>query len=453
MIESLLPIRNFYWADARFQPPPHPESPAGLAMAWAELRGQFSLAFSGPKAKLVLARDPLGSNKLFFAIQDSETLVVANYLIDLVTRGVPFEAVYSVPAGHFLEIDLHKRTLSLQRYFSPAAVTRRPRIGFAGAARNIRRHFELWFARLAEQFRHRRICVCLSGGLDSSLIAALAARCFPDVTAYTYGYIEPGGRESEDVCYARQVADSLGLRFRLVPATSDDVLDVLEDALCYGQDWREFNVHCAIVNEILARAIERDGQQFRSGEPPLVLTGDLSNELLADYTPLSYAGREIYKVPRVNPHDLRTALLEGLDAGDREVGIFGRHGMDVVQPYGLIVDQYLDLPASVIGGEKSKQALVREVAGDLLPSFVLERRKARAQIGDPVGPGGIVSTLLEAGFDARRLKGAFADRFMVQERQSLNKFIWMGRYRFLNGFPQMGANSNGSNDRQHRAST
>jgi asparagine synthetase B (glutamine-hydrolysing) len=435
MLESLLRIRNFYWADAFFRPPLDADSDGDLAPALARLRGQFSLAFRGPEAKLILARDRLGSNKLFFTIHPTGTVAAANYLIDLVSRDVPFEAVHSVPAGHFLEIDLHRGALSLRRYFHLEAATRREEIPLSLAARNIRQQLEVWFARLAEQFRHRKICVCLSGGLDSSMIAALATKHFPDVTAYTYGFVESGEPQSADVFYASQVADFLGLPLRLVRATSHDVLDVLDDALCYGQDWREFNVHCAIVNEILARSIERDAQESGRPERPLVLTGDLMNELLADYVPLSYAGREIYKLPRVGPQHLRAALLRGLDAGDREVGIFNHHGLDVVQPYGLVTDQLLPLPGSFIGGENSKQLLAREIAGDLLPSFLFARAKARAQIGDPLGPGGILATLQRAGCDSRWLRQAFSRRFMVKEERSLDGFIRLGRYRFLSEFP------------------
>ena len=435
MVESMqLRIRNLYWADARFQPTVPTEDTGGLTAMLATLRGQFSLALPAPRDTLILVRDPLGVNKLFFAIDEAGTVMAANYLVDLVSPGVPFETVYSVPAGHFVEIDPHGRTLSLRRYFHPDAAARREAPALDAAARRIREHLELWFARLAADLGRRRVCVSLSGGLDSSMVAALATKHFSSVTAYTYGYAGSDAPESEDVRSARRVADFLGVSLRFVPATPDEVLGVLEDALCYGQDWREFNVHCAIVNEIIARAIVRDAPPAGGEEPPLVLTGDLMNELLADYAPLSHAGREIYTLPRVGPERLRAALVQGLDAGDREVGVFGHHGIDVVQPYGLVVDQLLSLPAAFIGGEGAKQRLAREIAGELLPSFLFARTKARAQIGDATGPGGIVSTLQRAGCDARWLRRAFSRRLVVEDERSLDGFIRLGRYRFLREF-------------------
>ena len=75
------------------------------------------------------------------------------------------------------------------------------------------------------------------------------------------------------------------------------MLLALDDALCYGQDWRDFNVHCAIVNEIVARGHPATTRP-RTGARPFVLTGDLANELLADYTPVPYDGQGTTGCPR-----------------------------------------------------------------------------------------------------------------------------------------------------------
>lgn len=207
---------------------------------------------------------------------------------------------------------------------------------------------------------------------------------------------------------------------------------VMDDALCYGQDWRDFNVHRAIANEILARAIRHDAETSGSDIPVLVLTGDLANEFLADYTPVSYEGREYYRLPAIMPADLRLILIRGLDAGDREVGVFNHHGLDVLQPYGFVVDQYLRLPGSFLAGERSKQALARAMAGDLLPDFVFDRVKVRAQMSSSTQPTGILPVLIQHGYDAGWLRSAFCRLFRVEDEAFLNRFIRAGRYRLVN---------------------
>lgn len=430
VLETDSKIGNFYWAGDQFQPPVR-WTPEGATTGAPQ--GQFALALEGAHEDTIrLIRDRLGINKLFFAIHHTKGITVANYLIDLIERGVPCEAIYSVPAGHVVHVDLARGQLELSRYYKPQVDGPEAFRSVAEGGRRIREDLEMWFARLAREFSSRHIVVALSGGLDSSVIAALARRHFARVTAYTYTFRDAGAALSEDAVYAQRVAEFLGLPFRLVPASARDVLDTVECALLYGQDWRDFNVHCAIVNELLARAI---GGDFPQREPILILTGDLQNELLADYTPVTYGGHEYYALPKVDRRSLRRALVQGLDAGDREVGIFGRHGLDVIQPYGLVSDMLLGVPTATLHEEDAKQRLVREVAGDLLPDWLFARKKVRAQIGGSGPVKGILAVLAEAGRDQAWLRKAFVRLFRIRDDAFLNSFIRIGVYRSPHTFP------------------
>lgn len=434
MVDSVLRIPNFYWAGDHFRPPVKPDpGPAGVATLKG-LRGQFALTVAADD-RVMLIRDPLGINKLFFAIHHSGRVVVANYLIDLAERGVPCEAVYSVPAGHVVAIDLGRRSLLRSRYFTPQLHLARAEFSLEEVGAAIRQHLEAWFTRLADQFQSRKVFVSLSGGLDSGVIAALATRHFDRITAYTYAYTQNGRELSDDATHARRLAESLDIPLRLVPASAEDVLDAVPDALVYGQDWRDFNVHCAIVNVLLGRAMAQDVADAGDGHPPLVLTGDLMNEFVGDYAPVIYRGREYYPLPKVDPSSLRRALIRGLDAGDREVGIFGRHGLDVIQPYGLLAEILLEIPARLLSREDSKQNLTRAVAGDLLPAWMFARTKVRAQIGTRRVRAGILPVLLERGRDAAWLRQAFRHALGIRDDAFLDGFVRLGVYRSLHMFP------------------
>jgi asparagine synthetase B (glutamine-hydrolysing) len=433
MLDTFFRVSDFYWNGDRFRPRLDLNQAMALE-ALAELQGQFSIAAVLPSDDVVLARDKLGINKLFLAIHESGRLVVANYLADLVEHGAPLEAIYSVPAGHLMTLDPQRRRLTLQRYFTPLAKAHAG-AGIEEIARAIRGKLEVWFERLAAALDGRDVCICLSGGLDSSLIAALAARHFIRVTAYSYGFCEGGRMLSEDAEHAAAVAEYLGIPFRLVPASADDVLSALDEAVCYGQDWRDFNVHCAVVNTMLARAIAQNAGDATGTRRPVVLSGDLMNEFLADYSPVSYDGREYYSLPRLQQGRLRLALVRGLDAGDREVGVFNHHGIDVIQPYGLVVDDYLQLPDAFLASDQCKPALVRAIAGDLLPPSVFARRKVRAQIGTSGEPTGILPVLVKARRDAQWLRDAFCRRFVVNDASFLDRFVRLGVYRFPTEYP------------------
>jgi asparagine synthetase B (glutamine-hydrolysing) len=431
MLESLLSIGSFCWSGHAYHTACEPIAKrVGLR---ARLQGRFACASTGSDGDVTLARDRLGLNKLFLAVHESGTVVAANYLCDLVGHGVPFEAIHSVPAGYVVRLVPREDRVEVSRYGDP-----RDRAGSAPAsvddvASGIRVELEVWFARLARQFGDRRICVCLSGGLDSGLIAALARKYFSDVMAYTYTFTGAGTAVSEDAMYAEQLARALQIPFRLVPADEDDLHEAVDAALCYGQDWRDFNVHCAIVNEIVARAIRKDAERA-GGTPPLVLTGDLANEFLADYEPVPYGGQEYYRLPRVKPFDLRRILICGLDTGDREVGVFSHHGLDVVQFYGLIVNQYHRLPRAFVGRKRSKQALAKKIAGDLLPGFLFTRPKVRAQMGDSKTLTGILPLLIQRGHGADWLRRAFCRLFKIERTTLLDRFIRGGRYRSVRPF-------------------
>jgi len=426
MFESLLSIGNFCWSRDAYHAAIEPD--AIRASGGAPLHGRFACASQAVDGSVTLARDPLGLNKLFVAVHESGAVVAANYLVDLVRHGVPFEAMYSVPAGHVVRIDPKENVVEASRYSEAGDQPADATVNVDDVARDIRVELDGWLSRLARQFGDRPVAICLSGGLDSGLIAALARQYFARLTAYTYSFTGPGIPLSEDAVYAARLAQILQIPFRLVPATADDLQAAVEPALCYGQDWRDFNVHCAIVNEIVARAIRSDAEAA-GGAMPLVLTGDLANEFLADYEPVPYGGQEYYRLPRMEPGELRRTLIRGLDSGDREVGIFNHHGLDVLQPYGLIVNQYRRLPGAFIGGKQAKQELVRKIAGDLLPSFVFDRPKVRAQVGDSTANTGILPLLIQHGQGADWMRRAFCRLFNIDGVALLDRFIRGGRYR------------------------
>lgn len=437
MLDSMLRIQNFAWAEeslAVVQDAEYLVAGKGLIPRWV---GQFALAMKADAGRrIVLIRDRLGINKLFYAIHESGRITVGNYLIDLVEKGIPFECIFSVPAGHRLVVYPSTRSLSLARYYRPVLNNQGNGGGLDEWATEIRETLDMWFGKLASAFHSRQVWVCVSGGLDSGLIAALAKKYFRHLAFYTFSFQDSSGMVSEDAQYAERLAQYLNAPWRLVTATSWDIERCVEKALLYGQDWRDFNVHCAIVNELLAEAMEREARAGAFKPVPLVLTGDLMNELLADYSPVMYGQKEFYALPKLDPEALRFVLVKGLDSGDREIGVFGRHGLDVIQPYGLVAELYLALPTLFVREPDAKQRLARGVGGDLLPGWIFGRPKVRAQIGDSLLPRGILPVLVDAGLGSKWLRKRFNDLFRIRDMVVSHQFIRAGNYRFIKEYPQ-----------------
>jgi hypothetical protein len=207
-----------------------------------------------------------------------------------------------------------------------------------------------------------------------------------------------------------------------VSTTEDDLLDRLDSVLVDGADWRDFNVHAALVNAALADGIAGVADR------PIVLTGDLANEFLVDYEPETYRGVEHYRLPRLRPVALRTSLVRGLDTCNREMGIFASHGHRLVQPYAVAVDHYLSLDESFLRRAGRKQELSRIVFGRRIPEFVYARTKVRAQVGSATG-GGVLGVCLDHGIDQRWLRRRFCQLHQIEDESELDRFIRAGRYR------------------------
>ncbi|HSK04298.1 MAG TPA: asparagine synthase-related protein [Kofleriaceae bacterium] len=444
MMQHRHAVTDFVWKDGRLVDPadlvreldllagPDPvERARGL---W----GQFALHQAAGDAH-VLVRDPLGVNKLFFAIGARGEVVSSSYWIDLVRAGHPASAIWSVPSGRVLRVEPARRRLELTPYatlrFNPDP---RPEPGAEDAAR-IRRALDAAFERIRAAACGRPLYVTVSGGLDSTTIAALARRHLGEFTAVTFA-IHDGGdgpsRPTEDLQYASRVAAELRVPLRVVHATADELLSLIDVALCYGQDWRDFNVHCALVNAAIGRAIAED--VARDAPPPaarpVLLTGDTMNELVADYAPVSYRGRDYYPLPRMPAGQLRRFLVQGLDAGDREVGVFTHYGLDAIQPYALCVEAYAALPGGCLERPEAKQALVRQVMGDAIPSYIYERPKVRAQVGGAGEVRGTLAALVDRGIDSAALERRFCELFDLDPSR-LRRAIRAGLYQFPTAYP------------------
>lgn len=443
-------VSNWIFAGGRSLPV-HELSSSAPTPVFAGLRGHFALDLQADGAHL-LARDPLGVNKLFFAAGDG-WLESSNFFIDLVRRGHAPERIWSVPSGHVLRAWPNERRLSLEKYST---------LSFDDETKDLESvlpaHADRIRTALSATFRELRaalpestpLYVTLSGGLDSTTIAALAREHLGRFTAVTFVARDPGVGDDpdSDLHYARLVAESFGIPLEVIEITPDALLERLDEVLVYGQDFRDFNVHCGLVNAVLARAIaERERARTPGGGSnggpsavrPCVLTGDTMNELVADYTPVQYGASEYYSLPNLSRGRLRRFLVSGLDSGDREVGIYARHGIDVLQPYAIRPDVYTALPGNFLEDDDAKQRLARLVMGERVPAAIYSRKKVRAQVAGSEKVGGTMKALLDRGVDGAALQRRFCE-LMGFDAPELKRWMRAGVYRFPSSYPEVREN-------------
>jgi asparagine synthetase B (glutamine-hydrolysing) len=386
--------------------------------------GQYALLHQD-QDHYYLIRDRLGLNKLFYHLDpDSKTLTVGHYLFEVARATGDYNGVRSVPAGHYLVVDRETLARRLVSYWDLSRVETAADFDLEGFQHRVDALLTRLFVALDRRAGpDARFYVCLSGGLDSTVIAAYAGRYLRNVTAVSFSY----ERLSDDFRAAERIAGGLGLPFLPVVARRRFEEGLLDDVLRFGQDWRDFNVHCAWVNAHIAGHLRESGPVGGA----MVLTGDLMNELVADYTPVEFGGAVYYPQPRIPREKLRRFLVYGLDSSDRETGIFHHHGLTVVQPYSLVAEEYLSVPPEILAMERWKErlngALLSRLDRREIGDLVL-KSKLRAQVGS--SDGGTLGLFHEAGITQQKLEERWQALFAPTAREDrLEPVIVGGRYR------------------------
>jgi asparagine synthase (glutamine-hydrolysing) len=215
--------------------------------ALPRFRGMFAFAlYDERNGSLLLARDPLGIKPLYVmprgegaifaselkaivAAAGSELRVnaralVASTLFYFVPEEVTsLEGVVKLPAGSWMRWERGSAGVP-QRYWDPVQEAR-------GAAREAEPDLAsvLEESVAAHLVADVPVASFLSGGLDSSLVTAMAARRDPSIEAYTITFRPEDQRLEampDDAVYARKMAAHLGIRLHEIEI-SPDVVDML----------------------------------------------------------------------------------------------------------------------------------------------------------------------------------------------------------------------------------
>jgi asparagine synthase (glutamine-hydrolysing) len=345
--------------------------------AVARLNGMFAIAMADAEGGGLVARDPVGVKPLYW-VHDDEGALFASEL-----RAFDPEDRPRVEA--FAPGFLWTPGAGVVRYADAVPVEVRP-------AR--RAQTELWDNVVLDQLRdaviaavRRRMMsdvgvgVFLSGGLDSALVAAIAAR----ETAEQLPTFAVGTPDSADLAAARKVAAHIGSDHHEVVVSADDLAEALDEAVTVIEHFDPRLVRSAVPNLLLAREAAR--------KVKVVLTGEGADELFAGYThmhtpefadPDALHGELVRSVEQLHGLNLqrcdRTTMYYGLEAREPFLDA-------------ALVRFALRLPPEwkQRTGGRPEKAILREAFQDWLPEELLWRTKA--QFGDGAGAGPVLERL------------------------------------------------------------
>jgi len=285
------------------------------------LQGMFAFALHDTRRReLILARDRLGIKPLYYA-RDSRGLTFASEIKALLSwLGKPevnpdglaqflqsnftcapttlLQSVEKLPPGHVARIDTRTLQLDLRAYWSPLQVT--PLDIDLDEALD---RFDTLMQGVMDI--HMRADVplglFLSGGVDSSLLAAmLAQRVNEPLRTFSVGF--PGSSVHNELDAAQRVAGQFHTRHSVFEVSADDMLNCLPRSV-----WAADDLTADYANLPVSMLAERAGAELK-----VVFSGEGGDEVFAGY------GR--YRAPWIRR--ALAALSAPGSGGFRSKGIF-----------------------------------------------------------------------------------------------------------------------------------
>jgi len=214
----------------------------------------------------------------------------------------------------------------------------------------------------------RPIACLLSGGLDSSLVAALVASHYTrPIETYSIGLAG-----STDLVYARMVADHIGSNHTEVILTEREFIDAIPEVIEKIESYDTTTVRASIGNYLLAKYIREHSSA------KVIFNGDGADELMGGYL-------YCHKAPNAVEFDEECRrLLADIHLYDvlRSDKSISSNGLEPRTPFldRTWVQAYLSVPATLrchsLNGQPEKYLVRQLFSGDgLLPQDVLWRRK------------------------------------------------------------------------------
>ena len=224
------------------------------------LDAEFALIiYDGKTGEYIAARDPIGIRPLFYGYDEKGTIIFASEpknLIGLCKKIMPF------PTGHYYkdgEFICYRDLTDVKAYIDDDVKT---------ICENIRE-------KLVSGIKKRlvadaKVGFLLSGGLDSSLVCAVAAKeSKTPIKTFAIGMSE----DAIDLKYAKQVADYIGSDHKEVIINKDIVLANLEKVIEILATYDITTIRASMGMYLVCKAIHEET------DIRVLLTGEISDEL------------------------------------------------------------------------------------------------------------------------------------------------------------------------------
>ncbi len=346
-----------------------------------ELEGMFAFLGATVEGDFIAARDAVGIKPLYWAKDDGRVVFaseIAAFTPELQGR------VESFPPGH-----LWTPENGLERFADAVPVDGRDAVEGQQEPPSNSDRIETRETLINSVRRQLMgdvpVGVFLSGGLDSSLIAAIAAKLQAE-EGETLQTFAVGTEGSSDIIAARRVAEHIGSEHRERIYDAAEAIDVVPEVVRAIEHFDPSLVRSAVPNYLLA---EMTVQHVK-----VVLTGEGADELFAGY---DYLHKHLEE-GGLHDEIVRTVEeLHGLNL-QRADRVTMAHGLEARVPFldREVIAYAVGLPADwkVAGPDDPEKRLLREAFDGWLPEDLLWRGKE--QFGDGSGASKVLTEVLES---------------------------------------------------------
>ncbi len=395
-----------------------------------ELNGIFAFAlYDEAKDEFLIARDPIGVIPLYIGKDADGKVYVASELKAL--EGFCDEYEPFLPGHYYWSREGEMKRWYTRDWFQYDAVKDNP-------ASEQAVHDALEAAVKRQLMSDVPYGVLLSGGLDSSVISAIAKKYaakrvendqqtdawWPQLHSFAIGL-----KGAPDLAKAREVADFIGTVHHEINYTIQEGLDAIRDVIYFIETYDVTTVRASTPMYLLARVIKSMGIK-------MVLSGEGADEVFGGYlyfhkAPDAKAFHEetVRKLSKLYMYDCLRAN-KALSAW----GVEGR--VPFLDKEFLDVAMRLNPKAKMCPGKEIEKRIVRAAFADMLPESVAWRQKE--QFSDGVGYSWIdtLKAITAAAVSDEEMAHA-AERFPINP--PMNKEEYYYRTIFEEHFPSASA--------------
>lgn len=248
-----------------------------IAEFFRALDGVFAIVIVDTLRKqIVVGRDPYGVRPLYTATSGANTCFASEMKA---IQG--FGTIKQFPPGSYqvmrFQFDMGAPTNSFIERYHEVPWMKNPTIDSVNVACTVVRESFIKAVKKRLMTDHSEIAVTLSGGLDSSLVAAIAAAEWREAGKGAIRTFSIGMAGSTDLFYARLVADRIGSIHTEIVKTPEEFFAAIPHVIRDIESFDTTTVRASVGNWLVAKHI-------REHSPcKIVLNGDGSDEVWGSY--------------------------------------------------------------------------------------------------------------------------------------------------------------------------